>query len=145
MMEEEILGYIGAGGWTDAPQNGIADPQFRYSTEDAGDGARPMQEVLPMFTSIGIHLVGEDVPHDGENSTGSIYLAIDGDGPATPALTLWMPEGDDEATLTVELLSAALDNVSSRIQARRLQREHRARLAAGGLEGAGSSVQAFRG
>lgn len=145
-MTEEIVGTIGGpSGWTDAPKNGIRDPRFRYSTEDAGDGARSTKKEVPLFTTLGIHLVGEDVPRDGENSAGGIYLAIDGDGPDTPAVTLWMPDDDDEAVLAVEMLTAALDNVASRVQARRLQREHRARLAAGGLEGAGASVQAYRG
>ena len=97
------------------------------------------------YTTIGIHLRGDERISEGQAAPeGAVYLAIDG-GDEAPAVTIYFPHADEDALLAVSMLEAALDNVSSRIQARKLARENRARLSTGGMNGAGASVQAYRG
>lgn len=95
-----------------------------------------------MFTTLGLHLRGDERIQDGSNeTTENVWIAIDDD------TTLFLPHSDEDADLVLSLLHAALDNAASRVKLRRQKRE---RAVPGeeivtGWNGAGASVEAARG
>lgn len=95
--------------------------------------------------NVNIHVRGDERIRDEQYEDGSIALAIEA-GPLSPEspVLIHLPFDDEDALLVTDLFAAALDNARSRVEARRLRRDHWGRLA-GGLDGAGADVEAYRG
>lgn len=98
------------------------------------------------YATLSINLRGDETFGDGETPGGGIYLRIDDAAPGG-YLTIWLPDSDEDAELTIGLLRAALDNAESRVRVRRQKRQadvHPSEEVVG-WQGAGASVEAQRG
>jgi hypothetical protein len=94
-----------------------------------------------LFTTLGLHLRGDERIQDGSNeTTENVWIAIDDD------TTLFLPHSDEDADLVLSLLQAAIDNAASRVKLRRQKRERAVpEEEVLGYMGAGASVEAERG